>query len=195
MLSFRPWYFQVFNRTAPRPLMARRAIGKTVGECEFSTRFGGLNIRQETLRRTVFRSRNPRPAVCSRKTQRGLKKEDHNKVHVPEESLGIRTLASSCQERGLLCEDHHQQMYRRHEDKRDLWLKTTYIRNMAAFRRNKNGAKNSAENHIRNLHICGRKKTPSQISRTILRHSTLTSRPPRNRFSRVTNRGMAFPKG
>jgi hypothetical protein len=58
-----------------------------------------------------------------------LKKEDHNKVHVPEESLGICTLAGSCQERGLLCEDHHQQTYRRHEeDKRDLWLKTTYIR-------------------------------------------------------------------
>jgi hypothetical protein len=105
-------------------------------------------------------------------------------------------LAGSCQERGLLCEDHHQQTYRRHEeDKRDLWLKTTYIRNMAAIRRNTNGAKKSAENHMRNLHIGGRKKTPSQISRTILRHSTLTSRPPSNRFSRVTNRGMAFPKG
>jgi hypothetical protein len=125
-----------------------------------------------------------------------LKKEDHNNVHVPEESLGICTLAGSCQERGPLCEYHHQQTYRRHEeDKRDLWLKTTYIRNMVAMRRNTNGAKKSAENHRRNLHIGGRKKTPSQISRTILRHSTLTTIPPRNRFSRVTNRGIVFSKG
>jgi hypothetical protein len=142
--------------------MARRGIGKTVGECEFSTRFGGLKIRQATLRRTVFRSRNPRPAVCSWKTKRGLKKEDHNKVHVPEESLGMRTLAGSYQERGILCRDHYQQTYRRHEEgKRDLWLKTTYISNMAAMGRNTNGAKQSAENHMRNLHIGGRKKTPS----------------------------------